>query len=182
MKDSSGFFQRHRRAVTAASLGMAALALVACGSEDDEAEPTEEPTAPVEETVATNEPSADEATQVATAAMTEPEEGASPAADDGATPAMEMDEASPVAEVATPVEAMGDADASPEAATHAVALDEATPAGVMDESTPAMATPEIALDDATPIGAIATPAEEVLDTLEAELNTLPQPRNKRYLR
>lgn len=142
MNETFDAFTRRRRALTIASLGLSALALVACGSEDEKAATaTEEPTAPVEQTVATGEPTeAGEATQVATAAVSaataeagviQPET-ASPAA----TPAMIMEEATPIGAIATPAEEML-----------------ATPA----------ASPAMALEAATPIGAIATPPTEVVE-------------------
>src|SRR5690606_18368938 len=168
MKDRYGILHRHRRAFSIASLGMAALALVACGSEDDEEEPTAEATAPVEETVATGEPTeADEATQVATAAVEAAatpddaamggDEGApaSPPVTHAAAPvggvADVEDEASPVADAATPVGGVADVE------------DEATPVAGADEASPVAAdTEDLSTTEQSPVDAIETPAEYFL--------------------
>lgn len=135
------------------------MVLVACGTDDDEE--VVDPTAPVEDTVATGEPEeVDEVTEIATAAV-----------EDAATP----DDADAAAEDASPV-------ASPmmvDGATPAAGTDEATPAMAMDQATPVdaiatpaeemigeaspvAATPEIALEEATPIGELDMTAEEIL--------------------
>jgi len=190
MKVSYGIFGRHRRAFSMASLGLSALALVACGTEDEEAQPTEEPTAPVEDTVATGEPEeADEATQVAATAVAGE---ATPAVSGAATPAVGglveaspvaspvTGAASPVADAATPVGAVaGGAEASPDAATPVSGTSEATAAATPIEEEELGTPASVILDDvaspmASPVGSpMASPVATPDDATPAASVSIP---------